>query len=277
MQLLFYPNCFISIFVGNIIPFKINETLALQSQAIINAPIIELDEVDSTNNYAMGLLNADKAYNGLTVVARRQTGGKGQRGRTWQDVPGQSLLMTVITVPPHGLDEQFSFMARVAVTLVQALQQTIPMAHVAIKWPNDIIVNDKKAGGILIENIIRGSHWAFALIGFGLNVAQSKMDEALPYATSLKIETGSEFLISDLVNTFRAAILNDLSSGNTDLILNRYNELLFRRGRVQRFGKDDQEWQATVKHVNKDGTLQVALDDGTLRNYTHGTENWIWA
>lgn len=224
----------------------------------------------------MGLLNADKACNGLTVVARRQYSGKGQRGKIWLDEPDQSLLMTIITVPAYTLDEQFLFIAQVAVAVADALQQIIPMAAIAIKWPNDIIVNDKKAGGILIENIIRGNQWAFAVIGFGLNVSQTTMSEALPHATSLKIETGGDFRITDLVSSFRMAVLNGISSANNDFILNRYNELLFRKGRVQKFSKDGIEWQAIVRQVTKDGTLQVELPGGTLQHYTHGIENWQW-
>lgn len=225
----------------------------------------------------MGLLNADKAYNGLTVVARRQTSGKGQRGKTWQDEPGQSLLMTIVTVPAHGLDEQFLFIAQVAVALADGLRQIVPMADIAIKWPNDIIVNDKKAGGILIENIIRGYQWTFAIIGFGLNVLQPIMPPDLPHATSLRIETGTDLPLPDLARSIRATVLNALSSSGNDLILNKYNELLFRKGQLQTFNKDGAEWQAMVKQVNKDGTLQVQLPDGSLQHYTHGIENWQWA
>src|SRR5690606_38514963 len=132
--------------------FKINETLALQSHAFPDNPIIELDEIDSTNNYAMGLLNADKACMGLTIVARSQTKGKGQRGRVWQDQPGASLSMSMIVEPERGLDAQFVFIAQVALAVADALQGLDNNMDVAIKWPNDIIINDKKAGGILIEN-----------------------------------------------------------------------------------------------------------------------------
>ena len=58
-------------------------------------PIIELDSIDSTNNYAMQLIDANKAQQGMTIVAQSQSAGKGQRGRLWIDEPGQSLLMSI--------------------------------------------------------------------------------------------------------------------------------------------------------------------------------------
>src|SRR6202012_6126707 len=86
------------------------------------APIIELDTIDSTNNYAMRLIDADTAQPGLTIVAAQQTEGKGQRGRKWADVPGQSLLMSIITTPRQALNEQFIFNAAATVSSVETLQ-----------------------------------------------------------------------------------------------------------------------------------------------------------
>src|SRR5689334_16225981 len=91
------------------IPFKIKESLAVNSQPISDAPIIELDTIDSTNNYAMRLIDADTAQSGLTIVAGQQTMGKGQRGRQWLDKPGENLLMSIIIAPAYSLEEQFIF------------------------------------------------------------------------------------------------------------------------------------------------------------------------
>ncbi len=70
-------------------------------------PVIELDTIDSTNNYAMQLIDADKAQHGLTITARTQRAGKGQRGRTWQDEPADSLLMSRVVAPNLAIGNQF--------------------------------------------------------------------------------------------------------------------------------------------------------------------------
>ena len=136
-------------------------------------PIIELDSIDSTNNYAMQLIDANKAQHGLTIVTQSQSEGKGQRGKTWLDAPGQSLLMSIIIHPKKEINDQFVFNAAVAVAIANVLQKSNHNWDIRIKWPNDIIINAKKAGGILIENILRGSRWTHSVVGLGLNVKQA--------------------------------------------------------------------------------------------------------
>src|SRR5690348_4069694 len=195
-----------------------------------NPQIIELDSIDSTNNYAMALIDADKAQHGLTVTARRQTAGKGQRGKQWLDELGQSLLMSIIVVPQCGLEDQFAFNASVAVSVAEILEEIYKNWQIRIKWPNDIIINDKKAGGILIENIIRGGTWSYSVIGIGINILQTGFPAELPYATSLKIASGRSFKIAELRQQICNRILEYTSGEITSsLILQRYNELLYKK------------------------------------------------
>ncbi len=225
----------------------------------------------------MALIDADKAQHGLTITARQQTAGKGQRGRQWLDVPGQSLLMSIIVTPKHKLEAQFAFNASVAVALAEVLLELYKEWSIYIKWPNDIIINDKKAGGVLIENIIRGSHWVYSIVGIGLNILQTGFPDELPYATSLKIASGADFNLTDVRDEVRNRIL-EYTSGNisSELILQRYNELLYKKGSSQNFTDGAHEWQAIIKSTNLDGTLQVQLADGSITHYKHGTATWKW-
>ena len=86
-------------------------------------PIIELDTVDSTNNYAMQLIDANKAQQGMTIVTQSQSAGKGQRGKVWLDAPGQSLLMSIIILPNAEISAQFVFNASVAVAIADVLEK----------------------------------------------------------------------------------------------------------------------------------------------------------
>lgn len=225
----------------------------------------------------MRLADADTAQPGLTITAASQTGGKGQRGKTWADEPGQSLLMSVITSPDCGLDSQFLFNACVATAIADALQALDEHWDIRIKWPNDIIVNDKKAGGVLIENVLRGNKWVWAIIGLGLNVLQNHFPAELPYATSLKIASGKNYALNDLLNLIRRKILeNTVHIGNPAAIMERYNACLFRKGEKQEFYNDDQVVSVTVIQAMPNGQLEVALEDGTITYYTHGTINWRW-
>jgi len=237
--------------------------------------LIELDSIDSTNNYAMQLIDADKAQHGLTITADSQTGGKGQRGRTWLDTPGQSLLMSIIAIPRHSLRHQFQFSAAIAVAIANVLQNMGEDWQVHIKWPNDIIVNDKKAGGILIENVLRGSDWAHSVIGLGLNINQQHLPDEVPHATSLRIASGSEFNKPWLRDRLREQILQAVEQPLPEAAqIKAYNDLLYKHGGQQLFGDAAQSWQARILSVTAQGLLEVQLADGSLAHYVHGQVTW---
>lgn len=246
-------------------------------------PLIELDIVDSTNNYAMQLIDADKAQHGMTIVARSQTGGKGQRGKTWTDQPGNSLLMSILTDPGRPITDQFIFNSCVAVEIANVLQKLNSAWQVCIKWPNDIIINDKKAGGILIENILRGSRWVHSVIGLGLNVQQESFPPELPYATSLKIASGDNFDMTQLRDSVRDRIIEHVSNPLIVLSMKPYNDLLYKRGKKQNFidpsadaTSESRKWAATILNVHANGTMEVQREDGTIVFYHHGQVLWDW-
>lgn len=251
--------------------------MALNLQAILDAPVIEVDTIDSTNNYAMSLINADTAQAGMTIIAKTQTGGKGQRGRIWKDAHGQSLLMSIITAPKYSLERQFTFNATVALAIVDVLETHFEDCRIQIKWPNDIIVNDKKAGGVLVENIIRGNMWQYSIVGFGLNVMQDHMPDELPYSTSLRQSSNRNINFSKLTNMLREHIIKNAHTYNDPAeVLNRYNDYLYRGRQEQVFRINEQFYTAKVDSVTNDGLLRLIMADGTERYFKHGELTWEW-
>ncbi len=225
----------------------------------------------------MQLIDANKALHGMTITAQSQTGGKGQRGKQWVDTPGKSLLMSIIINPIQEIQEQFSFNASVASAIANVLQKLNNNWRVHIKWPNDIIINDKKAGGILIENILRGSKWTHSVIGLGLNVNQKELTGDLPYATSLTIESGENYLITELRDSIHAAIMNvadfPLSAQSA---MTSYNEVLFKRGKMQRFSEQTKSWEVKIIGAHPDGRLEIVDENGNTQFYFHGQYEWCW-
>ncbi len=125
-----------------------------------------LDIVDSTNNYAMQAIQDGLAQHGNVIMAHHQSMGKGQRGKQWQSIAGESVAMSLILNHETLVDIFYlSFLIPVAVRHV--LQDYMPECQVCIKWPNDIYVNDKKIAGILIENVFRGMTVKHSVIGVG--------------------------------------------------------------------------------------------------------------
>jgi BirA family biotin operon repressor/biotin-[acetyl-CoA-carboxylase] ligase len=151
---------------------------------ILGAPLIELSTIDSTNIYAMGQIKEGLAKSGSCYTADFQTHGKGQHGRVWESSKGQNLLCSYI-LELKTLDtdknwtpkDQIGFSAAIALG-ARAFFAAYAGPETKIKKPNDIYFDDRKAGGILIENIVRGKEWTWTVIGIGININQSSFSSA---------------------------------------------------------------------------------------------------
>jgi BirA family transcriptional regulator, biotin operon repressor / biotin---[acetyl-CoA-carboxylase] ligase len=143
------------------------------------------DRLESTNDTA-AVLAADPENAGAVVVADAQSAGRGQYGRVWNAPPGTSLLMSVLLFPPPPLRRPVVLTALAAVAVAEAIRERTGL-QARIKWPNDLLLGDKKVCGILIEQ------GAGTVVGIGLNLNQSAGDFAaagLPDATSLAVAAG---------------------------------------------------------------------------------------
>jgi BirA family biotin operon repressor/biotin-[acetyl-CoA-carboxylase] ligase len=150
--------------------------------------VLVFERLDSTNAYAAELAQ-DPAHDGVVVIAREQTAGRGQHGRSWQCPPGAGVLMSVLLFPPPGLRRPALLTAWAAVAVCETVRRAAGLSP-HIKWPNDVLVGGRKVCGILIEQS-RGT-----VAGMGLNVNQSADSLAragLPLAGSLASCAGQTF------------------------------------------------------------------------------------
>lgn len=238
------------------------------------------DTIDSTNNYAMRRIDDGMAQHGEVIRADHQSRGKGQRGKTWENDAG-NVMMSLILRPVIAPEHQFMLSAAIACTIAKYLQTLSAQWQVAIKWPNDIYINDKKTCGILIENVFRGMHWAYAVAGIGLNVNQSTFPDELTQATSMAAASGTRFDLMEVITDIRSGILNRLQQLEPALypaLLAEYNSLLYRRNRETRFRERNgtRVFEAYVQEVNGEGQL-VLLSHKGIEQYNFGTLDWILA
>lgn len=190
---------------------------------ILGAPLVELSTIDSTNIYAMAQIKEGLAKSGSCYRADFQTQGKGQHGRVWESSAGQNLLCTYILelkqldstkkwVPEH----QIGFSAAIALG-IRDFYDALTNGDTKIKKPNDIYWRDRKAGGILIENLVRGTEWTWAVVGIGINVNQTQFSPDAPNPVSLKQITGQNWdirsLQKELSNALTTYIKNWLQLG----------------------------------------------------------------
>ncbi len=226
----------------------------------------------------MQLVDDGMAQQGQVIWAAHQSSGKGQRGKKWENDAG-NLMMSLIVKPALPPDKQFLLSMTVAVTLANYLQNLYNEWQVAIKWPNDIYINDKKACGILIENVLRGMEWSFAIIGIGLNVNQTDFPKDLVNATSLRIAAQKKFELLEIIKDLRAGIINEsqqLPAVDVYNLLNRYNNLLFRKGQEVTFRESmgKRQFQAFVQEVDLSGRL-ILLSHQGIEQYRFGELEWI--
>ncbi|MGB5369573.1 MAG: biotin--[acetyl-CoA-carboxylase] ligase [Flavobacteriaceae bacterium] len=232
--------------------------------------IVKLDAIDSTNTYLKGLMQSETLEDFTVVTANHQQYGRGQMGSKWKSEPGLNLIMSVLKrFDSFQAQEQFFLVVWVSLAVLDALK-SFEIPNLSIKWPNDIMSGNRKIGGILIENSLKGPKIQSAVIGVGLNVNQSEFVD-LPNATSMKLCFGRDYEINEVLE----AVLRNLQQGFityekegpvTPWTL--YEEHLFGKDRECKFLIDgDRMVYGKIRGVSAEGKLQIALENGVLRTF----------
>ena len=132
-----------------------------------------LPECHSTNDVLMDLSKLNQAIHGELICTDFQTNGKGQRANTWESKPSQNLLFSfLIKDKAIKLNNQFCLTILTSLGLIEVLKSSLNRNKIEIKWPNDIFINNKKTGGILLESRICSEQLNTVVVGVGLNIDQ---------------------------------------------------------------------------------------------------------
>ncbi len=230
-----------------------------------------LDEVDSTNREACSLAR-DLAPSGTVVVADVQTAGRGRHGRSWFSPRGLHLYCSLIVHQPTTLPVAtwLSFLPVVAgLAAVQAVRDVSGLS-VSLKWPNDVMIEDRKAGGILCETTKAKEGDTIAVVGIGLNV-NGPRDTFPPdirsTATTLEAEAGHPVeripLLAALLNAIERQ-LDRLASNRLALIRDDYGSVCSTLGRSVRVAfTDGTSLEGVAVAIGPDGRLQVQMAQGS--------------
>ncbi|RYG46985.1 MAG: biotin--[acetyl-CoA-carboxylase] ligase [Chitinophagaceae bacterium] len=239
---------------------------------------MELESVDSTNNYALQQLHAGLAQHGTAFFAHEQVAGKGQRGKTWAMKKGENLILSLVIDPQTlPLNRQFQLSACVAVAAYDLFSHYAG-EDTRIKWPNDLYWQDRKAGGILIENILggMGHDWKWAVAGIGININQVSFPETLKNPVSLRQITGKVFKPAALASELCERVdlyFNILLKDGFEAIYQHYLAHLYKRGEVVKLKKDNRVFEAIIKNVTPAGLL--VTEHGIEEEFTMGQVEWI--
>jgi BirA family biotin operon repressor/biotin-[acetyl-CoA-carboxylase] ligase len=242
---------------------------------------IELQSVDSTNNYAMARVAEGMAQHGIAYFAHEQTAGKAQRGKIWISEKGANIMMSIVVKPLFlQPSEQFKLSACVAVALHDFFKGYAG-EETKIKWPNDIYWRDRKAAGILIENVISTGelaigNWQWAIVGIGVNLNQVDFPQELQNPVSLKQITGENYYTIEKAKELWKTInffLDQFESEGFDFIFEAYNKNLYKKNEKVRIKKGSRAFEATIKSVSTIG--QLVVDHGIEERFDFGDIEWI--
>lgn len=259
----------------------------------IGLPFVELQSIDSTNNYARQQIHAGLAQHGMAVFSHEQLMGKGQRGKTWSSEREACIILSIVLKPYPFLllSQQFILNACVSVAINDFFKKYAG-TDTKIKWPNDLYWQDRKAGGVLIESIVGSlsaakglptamqvpgvGNWEWAIVGIGININQTTFPGDLPNPVSLKQITGKDFNVVELAKElcdyiekyFQKLINEDFSR-----IHDRYVAQLYKKNSTVKLKKGNRIFETRIKSVSPSGKLivQHAMEE----EFDFGEVEWM--
>ncbi len=235
---------------------------------IVGSTIYVHDEIDSTNLSALRLAKAG-AGPGTIVLARTQTAGRGRLGRDWRDTPGGSLLVSVLVAPPALM--QWAVTSAAALAVADAIRETLDLPAL-IKWPNDVMVHDRKVAGILAE----GPAGGLVAVGIGVNVAGSsdQMPEDLAQTAGFLSELAGRPLQPGEMLAALAPHLDAhciaLADGGAPALIERIRELNYLAGRRVTVRGAGEEVSGEARGWADTGALIVVDDAGETHQFEAG-------
>ncbi len=250
--------------------------------------------VDSTNRQLRRLMRGEpsdyvpikgptavaRVPEGSVVVADYQTHGHGQQEAVWHSEPGKNLLLSLLLLP-RFLEprRQFALNEAIALSLYDLISPAFEEGSVYIKWPNDLVLHNKKVAGILIQNSLSANEMRSCIAGLGLNVEQLEFPPELPQATSLWRE-GAKLSRRFLLERFFTALERrylQLRSGDFAGIRKDYLSALFRFDQVADYRrKDGSTFRGSILGVEPTGRLLIEHESGDIEAFAFKEVEFVY-
>jgi BirA family biotin operon repressor/biotin-[acetyl-CoA-carboxylase] ligase len=233
---------------------------------VIGQPRKHFDSVGSTNDAAKhwGRVGAP---HGATVTAAQQTGGRGRRGRSWESPAGKGVYLSTVLRP------QLQSAQLPQLTILLALAGARAAENIAgvtcgVKWPNDILLRDRKIGGILCDAEWKEGQLDFAVAGLGLNVnhtAEDLPERPLFPASSLLIETGNAFDVEEVTQSclnILEVLYTQWLRGDWPAQRREFEERCAGIGQLITVTTETEKYFGVVRGIDENGVLLVATSEG---------------
>ncbi|MFC1714272.1 biotin--[acetyl-CoA-carboxylase] ligase [Candidatus Poribacteria bacterium] len=239
---------------------------------ILGREIISYAETGSTNDVALDLA-AGGAQEGTLVVAESQTKGRGRRNRKWLSPMGTSILASLILRPPIMPHEAHSITLASAAAVAQAIR-SITQIPAFIKWPNDVVIGDRKVCGILTEMRTEKEQVSFLVVGIGVtvNIPRKRLPaEIMDIATSLSAELGHNVsriaLLQEILRQLEQRYIK-VKERKTDDLIAEWKDLLDTIGRQVRISLPRRIVSGQAVDIDETGALLIQTDSGQIQRIT---------
>ena len=234
---------------------------------ILKPRVVLLETVGSTSTEAKALLTQGETE-GTIVIARTQTAGRGRKDRPWLSPVG-GLYFSIILKPPLG-DENTPLLGLLCACAVRRALHTLGV-NVQVKWPNDILVEDRKIAGILSEAVSIDNETIGIVIGIGVNqnCPISEMPSGLQWPTASIIdelgkETSNESLLCDIVNEIDSLLMVVKINSSFSAIVEEWRKTSSTLGKPVRIREDGKITDGIARDIGEDGSLLVETDEGLV-------------
>lgn len=222
------------------------------------------DEIDSTNIRAKKWAK-ENGKEGNVVLAEYQSAGKGRLGREWLSPKGNGIWMSIILKPQLETNKIPQLTLVAGFCMCKAIR-SITGLDAKIKWPNDIIVNNKKVCGVLTEMNINAQGIQNVVVGVGVNVNNERLDHRLPHATSLALESGKNYdreaIIEEFLTVFEEHYEKYKEKKDLSFFLEAYKAYCVNLNKEIKILKENKEYIAYAEEIGTDGTLIVKNLEG---------------
>jgi BirA family biotin operon repressor/biotin-[acetyl-CoA-carboxylase] ligase len=225
---------------------------------------VEYEITDSTNERAKVYAAGEWDGEPTLFIAEEQTKGRGRYSRKFHSKSGKGAYLSLLFKPKSGINDTTSIIALAAISMIRAITEQVS-ADVKIKWVNDLILGDRKLGGILIEGAIDPltRSYNYLIAGIGVNLYKTDFDKEIEnIATSLEGECSMKIDKTRLVRSFVKHFLEEIKSPDSDELFIAYRERLITVGKAVTVKTVTEEYEATALCLNRDYSLSVITEGG---------------
>ena len=222
---------------------------------------IQLDDVSSTNLYLRKLIKDKSINENILVSTNYQEKGRGQRSNIWESEKNMNILISFLYVHTTNNYDLFKFNMLISLAIYDFLSKYFKTG-LKIKWPNDLMINNKKIAGVLVQNIESNFK---SIIGVGININQKEFKNFSPQATSFSNELNKEFnrnaLILEFMNNFENYLINYFQFND---LKNSYMLKIYKFKQQTNFLNNLKQFKGEIMNFNSSGEIIIKRGDEFL-------------